>query len=408
MSTLYDAIVVGARCAGSPVAMLLARRGYRVLLVDRATFPSDTISTHMIHAPGVAALARWGLRDRVAASGAPVVPGYSLDFGAFRIAGTPRAIDGSSDGYAPRRTVLDALLVDAALEAGAELRDGYTVEEVAVEDGIATIRGRSRSGSRGVERARVIVGADGQHSIVARGVGAEQYSERPPVSTGYYAYWSGLPTSIFDGFVVPGRAIAAIPTNDDQACVVVSWPMAEFETNRKDVEGSYLRSLDRVPKLAERLADARRESTIRGSGDLQNLFRKPFGPGWALVGDAGYVKDPITAQGITDAFRDAEQVADGLDSWMSGRRPFDEVMGEFQRRRDEQVTPMYQFTYDLARLQPPPAETQQLLSAVAESQVSMDDFVSVIAGTMPVTEFFAPDNVARVMERADSRQAPAA
>ena len=125
----YDAIVVGARCAGSPTAMLLARKGYRVLAVDRATFPSDTISTHLIHPPGVGALKRWGLLDRVVATGCPPIDTYAFDFGPFTIAGSPESPD-SSVAYAPRRTVLDKLLVDAASEAGAEVREGFTVEEV--------------------------------------------------------------------------------------------------------------------------------------------------------------------------------------------------------------------------------------------------------------------------------------
>src|SRR5436190_17373583 len=146
MTASFDAIVVGARCAGSPTAMLLAQRGYRVLVVDRSTFPSDTVSTHFIHAPGVAALRRWGLLDKVVATGCPPVDTYSIDFGPFTISGTPLPADGSSTAYAPRRTVLDTLLVDAASAAGAEVREGFTVDEVLVEDGrVSGIRGRDGS-----------------------------------------------------------------------------------------------------------------------------------------------------------------------------------------------------------------------------------------------------------------------
>ena len=142
MSTQYDAIVVGARCAGSPTAMLLARKGYRVLLVDRATFPSDTTSTHLVHPPGVASLWRWGLLDRITATGCPPIHTYAFDFGAFTIAGAPG--DGDAPvAYGPRRTVLDKVLVDAASEAGAEVRVGFSVEEVVVDGGrVSGIRGR--------------------------------------------------------------------------------------------------------------------------------------------------------------------------------------------------------------------------------------------------------------------------
>ena len=188
MSKDYDAIVVGARCAGSPTAMLLARRGYRVLLVDRATFPSDTTSTHMVHAPGVAALRRWGLLDLVTAAGTPPVPGYDCDFGGVRITGSPQPADGVTTGYAPRRSVLDTLLVDAASVAGAEVREGFTMSTLVVEDGrVAGIRGHTADGTSVVEQARVVVGADGWNSRVARAVG------RRSTTTGRCS--SGAPTA---------------------------------------------------------------------------------------------------------------------------------------------------------------------------------------------------------------------
>ncbi len=150
----YDAIIVGARCAGSPTAMLLARKGYRVLLLDKATFPSDTMSTHHIHPPGVAALERWGLLERLEATGCPPVETYSFDFGPLTISGSPRPIDGVARGYCPRRTVLDRLLVDAAVEAGAELREGFTVDEILADEGDGDGHPRSRQGRHGTRRAR--------------------------------------------------------------------------------------------------------------------------------------------------------------------------------------------------------------------------------------------------------------
>src|SRR3954469_13407024 len=176
----YDVIVVGARCAGAPTAMLLARKGYRVLMVDRATFPSDTVSTHVIHAPGVAALRRWGLLDGVVGTGCPPIEKYSFDFGPFTIAGTPRPSDGISTAYAPRRTVLDKILVDAASAAGAEVREHFIVEDVVVEGGdVVGIRGHGEGGRTVFERARVVIGADGRNSHVAKAVGPRQYNERP-------------------------------------------------------------------------------------------------------------------------------------------------------------------------------------------------------------------------------------
>src|SRR5678815_1963502 len=169
----FDVIVIGARCAGSPVAMLLARQGYKVLVVDKATFPSDTISTHLLHPPGVSALRRWGLLDRLVATGCPPIRTYKFDVGPFVLAGAPGPAE-SPVAYGPRRTVFDKLLVDAAAEAGAEIREGFVVDEVVMDDGFVTgIRGHERGGASVTEKARVVVGADGLHSIVARATHAE-------------------------------------------------------------------------------------------------------------------------------------------------------------------------------------------------------------------------------------------
>jgi flavin-dependent dehydrogenase len=389
MMTEYDAIVVGARCAGAPTAMLLARQGMRVLLVDRSTFPSDTVSTHLIHAPGVAALARWGLLDAVVASGCPAIERYSFDFGPFTIAGAPRAFNGVKTGYAPRRTVLDKILVDGAAAAGAEVREGFTVDEVCIEDGtVVGIRGRSASGTSCVERARVVIGADGRNSHVARAVDAAEYNAKPMLQWSYYTYWSGLSIEGMETVIRPDRGWGGFETNDGLTLVVVGWPIAEEKAYKADVEANYLATLDLAPEFAERVRAATREERFTG-GAVENYFRRPYGRGWALVGDAGYNKDPITAQGISDAFHDAERCAAALADGFDGRRSLDEAMGEWHRTRDEGVLPMYEFTTELATLAPPPPEMQQLLAGVHSSQAAMDDFVSVIAGTLSPPEFFA-------------------
>ena len=173
--------------------MLLARAGHRVLVVDRATFPSDTISTHLVHPPGVAALRRWGLLDRVTATGCPPIHTYSFDLGQLTITGSPGTAD-TPVAYAPRRTVLDKLLVDAASDAGAEVREGFTVSAVVFSDGRVTgVRGRDRDGRAVTEHARVVVGADGLHSLVARAVRPDQYHDKPRLQCSYYTYFSGLP-----------------------------------------------------------------------------------------------------------------------------------------------------------------------------------------------------------------------
>ena len=397
----WDAIVVGARCAGAPTAMLLARKGYRVLVVDRATFPSDTISTHLIPPPGVAALRRWGLLDRVVATGCPPVHTYAFDFGAFELTGAPGTAD-EPVGYGPRRTVLDKILVDAAAESGAEVREAFRVDEVLFEDARAAgIRGHAKGGKPVEERARVVVGADGLRSTVAEAVEPEQYNDKTPLLAAYYSYWSDLPLDgRFQAWNLPHRGMAAWPTNDDCTLLIAGWPFAEFEQRKSDIEGNYHSVIDMVPEFAERVHDARREERFLGMA-VPGYFRKPYGPGWALVGDAGYNKDFITAQGISDAFRDAELCATALDEWLSGARPFDESMADYQATRDAHVLPMYEFTAGIASLEPPPPELASVLAAAAGNQQAMDGFARVNAGVTSPAEYFSEENVGRILAAAE-------
>ena len=400
MTKDYDAIVIGARCAGSPTAMLLARKGYRVLMVDRASFPSDTVSTHFIHAPGVAALRRWGLLDEVVATGCPPVEGYSMDFGPFTISGSPRPVDGVATAYAPRRTVLDKILVDAAVAAGVEVREKFTVEDIVVEDGsVIGIRGHGEGGASLLERACVVIAADGRNSHLAKVVKPEQYNEKPELMWSYYTYWSGLPCDGMEIVSRPDRGWGMMPTNDDLTLLVLGWPIAEAKAYKADVEGNYLKTLELAPDVAERVRAATRVEGFHGAA-VPNFFRKPYGSGWALVGDAGYCKDPITAQGISDAFRDAELCVTALDETFTGARSFDDAMSDYQRVRDDQVLPIYDFTTQLATLELPPPEVQQLLGTVHGNQDAMDDFVSITAGTLSPAKFFAPENIGRIMSAA--------
>jgi flavin-dependent dehydrogenase len=394
----YDVIVVGARCAGSPTAMLLARRGYRVLLVDRAAFPSDTLSTLIVHAPGVAALRRWGVLDAVASTGCPPIERYSFDFGPFVLVGTPYPSDGVGTAYAPRRTVLDKVLVDAADEAGAEIRERFTVDDLLTEDGtVIGIRGHSDAGRSVTARASLVVGADGWNSFVARTVGAQRYHDKPVLEHAFYAYWSGLPVDAFTTIIRGDRGIAAIPTNDDLTLVLVGCPYAQASEFRRHPEASYLAAFERAPAFAARVRGATRESRIVGGG-VPNFFRTPFGPGWVLVGDAGYTKDPITGQGISDAFHDAQACSDSIHAVLSAGQPFEDAMGEFHRQRDRRVLALYEFTTQLATLEPPPPELQQLLGDLAGNQAAMDGFVSVAAGTLSPADFFDPRHLATLRE----------
>lgn len=336
----HDAIVVGARCAGAATAMLLARKGYDVLLVDRASFPSDTVSTHVIHPPGVTALRRWGLLDDLTATGCPWLPSYSFDFGPLVITGTPRDADGTAGAYAPRRIVLDDLVVRAAEQAGAELRQGFSVTELIADgDQVTGIRGHARGGLEVSEYARVVIGADGVQSRVAGRVDAPRYREGPVLASAYYAYWSGVPVTGARWMIRPGRGYGLIPTNDGLTLVLAAWPQAEVPQVKQDLQGNYLREV--TTALGGQLDGGRQETRVVGEG-VPNRFRQPYGPGWALVGDAGYFKDPITAHGITDALRDAEDLARAV---LDGT---DEALGAYQSVRDDLSLRLFDITDEIA------------------------------------------------------------
>jgi flavin-dependent dehydrogenase len=398
---MYDIIIVGARCAGSPTAMLLARKGYRILLVDKATFPSDTMSSHFVHVPAVARLKRWGLLDKVVASNCPPVRSLHLDLGPFSLTGYPPPLEGVDTAYGPRRIVLDKILVDAAVEAGAELREEFTTQEVLFEDGcVIGIRGHAKNGTSVTEKARLVIGADGLHSVVARAVGAPKYQEKPSVTCAYYTYWSGVSINGAELYPRDNLFIVAFPTNDGLVCNLIEWPKESFPVVRSDIEGQFLQALKQAPGLADRIRGGKRAERFVGTVELPNFFRKPYGPGWALVGDAGYHKDPNLAQGITDAFRDAEALAAAIDSGFAGRQPLADALAEYERQRNESAMPAFELNFQFATLQPPPPEIQALLGALRGNQTETNRFVGAIVGTVPIPEFFAPTNIQRILTEA--------
>lgn len=398
---MYDAIVVGARCAGSATALLLARKGYRVLLVDRSSFPSDlAFSTHYVHQSGTALLKRWRLLDKVAASNCPPITTFYFDFGGFVLTGSPPPADGVKEAYAPRRRVLDAILAEAAVGSGAELRTDFSVNDLVFEDGrVCGVRGRVKGGSAVTERARIVIGADGMHSTVARAVKAPEYNTKEPLEGPYFSYWSGVQMKGFEFHPGAYRGAFGWMTNDGLALVGVGFAAKDHPSVRADIEGGYLRAItEDAPDLAERLRNGRREERFVG-GVVPNYFRKPFGPGWALVGDAGYLKDPCTAEGITDAFRSAELLADAIGSGLGGRLPLDSALEEYEQQRNRTAFPMYEFTLQLATLAPPPPEMQQLFAALKANQEQTNRFFGLFAQTVSVPDFFSPENMQKIVGR---------
>jgi 2-polyprenyl-6-methoxyphenol hydroxylase-like FAD-dependent oxidoreductase len=406
----YDGIIIGSRVAGAATAMLLARRGYKILVVDRATFPSDTISTHIIWQHGVARLFDWGLGDRLAALNAQPLHTLELNFGPIVLTGTPPPVGGACTAFAPRRTKLDKMLVDAAADAGAEVREGFAVNDIIFEeDRVAGIRGRGKGGETVRDRAKVVIGADGVHSPLAQTVQAAEYDVKPSLTCWYYSYWSGVLNSRLRFFSRPNNAIGCIPTNDSLVCIAVAWPHDRFSEVKCDIEGNYFAALELVPDFKKEVLDGKREERFYGMSFIPNYFRKPYGRGWALVGDAGYNKDPIMAQGISDAFRDAALLTDAIDAVFSGGADWDEALGQYESSRNQAVQGIYEMNAEFASLKPPPAETSMLIAALQGNQEAIDKFLGTMTGAVRVEDFYAPENVAQILAaaRKDTRTAAA-
>lgn len=400
---MYDVIVVGARCAGSPLAMLLARGGRRVLLVDRATFPSDTVSTHFIQQTGLALLRDWGVLEAAMGNATPIRY-MTLTFNGLRISGFSDPIDGIDAVYAPRRTVMDAALVDAAQQAGVEVRQGYTVEELVFDDEgrVVGIRGRSASGAVSEERARVVVGADGANSTVARLAGATTYQHVPATCFIYYSYFTGLPWNSFHHRTNDDQQMGAWPTNDGQYLVAVMRKRTRFRDFRAAAEASFQEVVDQVtPDLGADLRQAEQVAPLQPMLYPDNYYRQASGPGWALVGDAGYHKDPYTGNGIADAFRHTGMLAAALLSGLdAGDEVLDAALHGYGRHRDEESAATYKFTCTISELDLP-QNIYDVFSASSRDERYRKDFFRMMAGAMPSHEFFAPERIERLYRDVD-------
>lgn len=397
---MYDVIVVGARCAGAPLAMLLARAGHRVALADRARFPSDTMSTHFLWQRGAARLQAWGLLSRLRARGCVPIREITFDVGPVCLSGIGPGVDGVTETYCPRRTVLDALLTEAAVESGAELIDGFVVADLLWSQGRAVgVRGHGPGSAESALRARIVVGADGLHSTIARRAGARPYREHPPLTAVYYSYWSGISDLGASFHVRPGRLILVWPTNDELTCIYVAWPRQEFHQVRADVERSFHSALEMVPGLRDAVASGRREQRFTGTGDLPNLYRTAAGPGWALVGDAGHHKDPCTGMGMTDAFLSAELLADAIHESLAGNQPIDQAVAGYQRRRDALTANGFELTLTTARLALLSPRHEAFYRAAAGQPEVIRQIFGVLGGSIPIADVYADTHIESVLTR---------
>lgn len=342
----YDAIVVGARVAGAATAMLLARAGLSVLAVDKSAYGSDTTSTHALMRAGVMQLLRWGLLDRLDGAGTPAIRKTTFHYADEAIAIAIPEKHGVDALYAPRRTVLDSLLVDAAREAGVQVEHGVRVDEL-LRNASGRVIGVNLIDGAGISRrveAGIVIGADGVRSRVAAAVGAEVLHDAPNPSACIYGYWRGLDLDGTHWYYDRGVAAGAIPTNDGLACVFVSMPPERYEAHRAGgIEQLFMDvAKENDPQFARDIARAERVGKLHPFAGRPGFIRESWGPGWALVGDAGYFKDPLTAHGMTDALRDAELLAKAI---VSGT---DDALAEYQSARDAMAVEFLDLTDRIA------------------------------------------------------------
>lgn len=351
----HDVVVVGARCAGAATAMLLARQGFDVALVDRADLPSDTLSTHALARGGVIQLARWGLLDDVLASGAPPVRTASFVLPDGRIDREIKERGGLDFTLAPRRHILDAILLRAAEEAGATVRTGVSVTGTVTHPSgrVTGVSMRDRADRTSWLSSRLVVGADGVRSRIARSVGARVLEERPADASATYTYVAGLDADGFEFHIRPRTFAGVFPTHDGEANVWMCLPGDRARITATDREHGFLMLLEQAsPSLAERVRSARITAPIRTALDLPNHVLEAGGPGWALVGDAGYHRDPVTGHGITDAFRDAELLAHRAGQLLRGELPEAAALAAYQTERYDALAPIFEVTWQMAQYPP--------------------------------------------------------
>jgi flavin-dependent dehydrogenase len=364
---LHDVIVVGARPAGAATAMLRARAGLDVLVLDRSRHGADTMSTHALMRAGVLQLHRWGLLDRVIAAGTPAVRRTVFDYGDDQVTVAIKPAHGVEALYAPRRTVLDPILIDAAARDGATVRYGVTVTDVVRDaDGrVVGVSGHDDAGNHIEPRARWIVGADGAGSAIARSVGAPVEHSGSAASAFVYGYWDGVGGDAYEWTYRPGASSGVIPTNDGRACVFAGGAPSRFRGRGLDVFYEVL--AEASPAVARRVQAAGEPTGMRRFLGRPGFMRLPHGPGWTLVGDASHWKDPIGAHGLTDAMRDAELLARALVDAFHDPASADDALAGYHDTRDRLSRPLFDAVDEIAAMRWSDDEIATLLRRVSSA-----------------------------------------
>lgn len=373
-----DVVVVGARCAGAPLAMLLSRAGLRVLVVDKARWGSDILNGHVIKQAGVSRLMEWDLLDRVLATGVPPVRLLRLVLG--NLCHENPNHPGAPPLIAPRRYELDRILAEASAAAGAEVRMETVLEQLLIESGrVVGALVSDRHGRSHELRADLVVGADGRNSKVARLLGSQPYRFDGTTSIAYWSYWSGVGDAHGTLDLAQGRAVGMFPTNHDSRLVFVQAPASRAAAFRADPEREYLQAL-RGSAVSDLLAGSRRLGRMLGLIALPNFYRPLYGLGWALAGDAGHHKDPLLARGVCDAFRDAERLACALTRGLgNGEEQLELSLAQYQQDRDAATQAVYESNIELSRLDRPTPDLGALFGRAAEIEAAAEAAFPVLA-----------------------------
>lgn len=385
MNRHWDVIVVGARVSGAATAMLLARAGLRVLCLDRSRYGSDTLSTHALMRGGVLQLQRWGLLDDVVAAGTPPVRRTLFRYGDESVAVSIKPLGGVDALYAPRRTVIDALLVDAARRAGAVVEFEAPVTGLHRDDAGAVagvVVGDRRHGKEWIARAPLVIGADGRDSLIARAVGALPMSSGRHAGSFLYGYWANLPTDGYEWLYRPGLTAGAIPTNAGLTCVFIgSQPSHLDAAVRTHGASSVFEQLSGPVGLAPRIAAADRVESVRYVRGLPaGYLRTAHGPGWALVGDAGHWMDPMSTHGMTAALRDAGLLARAVLSSPPHDPERHQALAKYQAVRDRLSLAMMRVTEEIASYTWDLNRIRALLRSLSSA---MTDEVETLAAVEP-------------------------
>jgi 2-polyprenyl-6-methoxyphenol hydroxylase-like FAD-dependent oxidoreductase len=393
----FDVIVVGARCAGSPLATLLAKRGLSVCLVDRDDFPSDTPSTHGIQPVGVEILGRLGVLDQIREVAPPLESAF-LAFDEHRVRVDDAARITGSPMYSARRVTLDAILLDAARAAGAEIRTGATVT------GLLSAAGRvvGVETTKGSLHAPLVVGADGARSTVARLVGAEEYHRTPAHRVFLWSYFEGVDERerrVWLGGIREDNFLA-MPTDSGLFLAAFVAPMRRRDEVRADRTGAYEEGVRRWPELGQALAPARRCQPVQLMSNWHGFFRRSAGPGWALVGDAGHFKDPTPGQGIADALRQVERLAPAIEASLGGAQPDDAPLLDWWRWRDEDAWEMYWFAQDIGAAEGPQHLNVAAGARFAEEPAIVENLLRILNHEVPPSSLFTPSFVFSILARA--------